>query len=212
MRISKIFYPAFLLIAFLSCQLDNSERLIKRVYIPEAKLSYIGTDSQARIFDRIMGLDSIRNGYDSFELRVSYSYGSPGSKDDLTRTLVIKNHLGKWKSEILKFKPDYPVTDSNFYSMYSERESIIPKSGWRNFMDSLFSYQLLKKPYEEIEEGKNMVHGPNGVTIEVATKSNYAEYSYYLPSIYQNYYWQIEDLKRIVALLEKELGFKLSGD
>lgn len=217
MQVYKLGYLAFLTIHMISCRGGNgkpvasvdSDSLIKRVYIMPPKLTYIGTDSQAIYFENEVGLDPIRRGYDSLEIRISYNYGTPGSGDDSTLTLVIKNKEGKWASEILKFDPDYHLQDSVFYSVISRRRGMVPATGWGNFIDTLFSFGLLNKPYEEIEEGKNIVHGPNSIQIEVATKSKYIQYSYFVPSVYQNEYWQIEDLKGIIELLKKELNFNL---
>jgi hypothetical protein len=186
----------------------NSDSVIAKAYISPTKRNYINSDSQAIYFENAIKLDPIRNGYDSFQLRISYASPLERKEGGSIRTLIIKRKDQKWNGEVIKIKP-LRSNDSLFYVVTSQRRNIVPRSGWDSFITQLFDYKLLNTSFYTLEEENPVVHAPTTVIFQIANVKQFREYRYFVPSVYEKKYWQIEELRKIIKLLETEVGFTI---
>ena len=189
-------------------RLFETDTVVGKFFVPEPRLEFIGTDSQSIIFENAVQLDPIRTGFDSIQIRITYAYSENDPKYDSSKVLIIKRLNSIWSCEVRKFNPVIS-NDSIYYVVTVQKKKGHPKNGWATLMSNLFSYRLLNTQFKFIEEEGPLVHSPTIILFQVATKGKYQEYRYMIPTAYKGKYWEIEDLTKIIKLLDAEFGFQL---
>ncbi|MBL7709150.1 MAG: hypothetical protein JNJ86_08750 [Chitinophagaceae bacterium] len=186
---------------------QDSDSLVKKFYL-SPEVFYENADSQNLYYEtKVLGLDDIERGYDSFQLRIVIAYTEKRKVDDSLKILTLKKKGVSSTVEIISVKNEYSG-DSLFQSVYLRRNNKFPQEEWVNFSKKFNSIKLFNSPFIVIDEEKSIVHDPTSITIKVSNnKGEYRKYRYLLPGVYKGAYWQIDDLRSFLKLISEEFDF-----
>ncbi|MFI5128833.1 MAG: hypothetical protein ACHQFX_02530 [Chitinophagales bacterium] len=167
--------------------------------------------------ERLIGISSMINGFDSILIRVSYGCALDPPHPIVALTLI----SNKWKAEIIETK--YYSSDHNIRkkgncsedsvdSASKTIKSVVPASGWQSFISKLFALQILSLPsLEKIPDFKDIdgsVIDGCGIRVQVATRRIYRVYQYANPVLFADKYPEAKKALAIGALLRTEFGIK----
>jgi len=154
-------------------------------------------------------LDTLENGYDSFEIRIWLTY-----KIDTFQILILKNFIHIWDGvyyEIGLHLNDH--RDSVLY--YSKtQKSVSPKCGWHKIIDSLIQLSILTLPdcTKIINVSDLPLYGGSRVTFETSSLKNYRLFMYELPSHIRKIYKEALDVDNILNLISRQFDIKYLGE
>lgn len=132
-----------------------------------------------RKLESILGLKSIEEGVDSYEIRFWFSYGH----NDTSRLIRILYQNKSWTSEKVSMVDKFTVNDST-YVQFSNSKAI-PKSGWKNLFEHICKSNLLELPhYTFFSDYVLFTDNSNIVIIELAGKNFYK--MIYYPALEEN--------------------------
>ncbi len=170
---------------------NNSTKQFKkeiRIY-PNGQLDHFYTSSKEK--QKLLGLDSIENGFDELQLRIWYDVVNVIEQ----KVVILTYSKEKWSGKLYYIiKP-------------SKQKDVVPKSGWTAFANKLLNLKILTLP-----DGGNLSEcgagGGDGSTynIELATKKHYRYYGYSEPQDYRGKCWQASNMNKILILLSTELN------
>lgn len=176
---------------------DNIDRSVPKIGIDPNK-------SSIRCIEESLGLKTLRNGFDSSEIRLWRSgYDSVNN----SRVIVIRNTNGQNLAELIYVR--YVIKED---SVGQTLDSLIgsrrilgePKSGWEPFFKTIEQKGIYKFPHYLDIPGYMVDSGGNGYWIEFATKEHYKQYVYPEP-----HRQQVQEAKRftqLVSYIETEFG------
>jgi hypothetical protein len=171
-------------------QADNIERDISK--------KYISTNDGMRCIEEPLGLNSLRNGYDSLEIRL---WGNDSSALTYTdRLIIIKCRKGKNSAEIVHVKYTLHPDSSRAVldSLIGRRKELgEPHSGWKDFYQKLENLGVYNLPDFEKSTNYPVDTDSGGYSIEFATKTKYRRYGYPSPKGQQT-----DDAKKFVRIIE----------
>jgi len=160
-------------------------------------------------YEKKLCLKTLENGFDSAQIRIWCNLVSrpPGYE----YLIIFENNEGIWSGSILSYSALYNKLDhfsiDSLITFHSKK--IQPKGGWKDFMDRIFSLQLLTLlDYNHISNYPSFTD-PGVVTFEIATKHIYRFYSYEAPYDSKEKIKEAEYVTQILDLLEKEFGITL---
>jgi hypothetical protein len=154
--------------------------------------------------EKLLGLSSIENGFDSLQIRLWYGYAF----NDSSQLAVLTNSKGKWSGQFFTLVYHLSELGDSIKSITQKAEFREPKSGWTELKQKLLQLKVLSLPdYHTIPEYDQVADG-DAVIVEVSSKKVYRIYSYQEPRMFQNKFWQAANMERILELIEKEFGFK----
>lgn len=205
----KLIVITLLMLSFFSCHTEevNQENkalidtsIVIQKYIPQinGRPDIFYKMAKQRAYQ--LRLDSLELGYDSLQIRIWYDY----SLISLRRLVIIKNEGGKWSAKAYRLLASWYNGRDSIYR--KESIPIEPKSGWNDFLKSLFKLPVMTLPNEYEIGGGGGLDG-NAFSIEVATKNRYRFYSYENPSRDAGLP-QVREMDAILTLVQKELGIK----
>jgi hypothetical protein len=212
-----IFAICFLFLIFVSCNsrsqrtddnklTTNDTSSIK--FFVDPKIQFPTLDSQEAYYDKRLNLDAIRTGFDSLQIRIWFFYAAKDPIEDTGKVLIIKKTKSIWSGEIFKLRY-FQSNDSLFQIATVINKNVYPQFGWNRLIDKIFKLQLFNQSSSKIAEESVYDHPPTTISVQVATAGNYYQFEHFIPSAYKKIYWQIEDLKKLLQLLDLELGFYL---
>jgi len=167
--------------------------------------------------ERLLGISSLINGFDSIHIRLSYGCALDGPHPIIALTLI----SNKWKAEIIE--TEYYSSDHNLRrkgncsedsvdSASKSIRSVNPASGWQSFISKLFALQVLSLPSLEKIPGYRDIDGSVmdgcGIRVQVATKRIYRVYDYSNPVLFADKYPEAKKAVAIGTLLNTEFGLK----
>lgn len=145
--------------------------------------------------ERRLGLESLEDGYDSIQIRFSYSIGI----FDEWVLVALRHNRIKWTGEVSIIKEHFNMEKETVGSLSRKIRFDQPKSGWFEFINKLFDLQILV-----IEDEKNIlkdeiasVTDGDGVFLEIATPNVYRNYGYSNLDIQPQRFWQVRNVKVI---------------
>lgn len=156
-----------------------------------------------------LNLPSLQKGFDSLQIRIWYGCALGGDR------LVALIHDGKsWKAELsnlIRHGGDQEGSSGYPDSLTKENELKDPKSGWVQFIDSLFDLKILTLPNEYDIPSFEKIQPMDGcgIAIEISTKNAYRLYVYNNPDLYIGEfkdYWQVKNIVEIMKLLSTEFN------
>lgn len=157
-----------------------------------------------------LGLENLSDGFDSVQIRLDYGGPMMGN-----RIVILKNQNSIWSAEVLEVTFEYnkgfedSLNVDYWKQFHAEKKSEkkTPKSGWKNFLKKLFSYNILTLPHQYdingFKESDAMDGG--GASVEIATKNAYRIYLYSDPDKHLQFK-EVVDLSNILRLVDNELG------
>jgi hypothetical protein len=156
-------------------------------------------------------LDTIQNGYDSFQVRIWILGGLFGNVD----LYILKNARTKWTAQNYKLVRDSNIVngkDQNKYTNGSEPFQIVkhrilkPIIPWRKLIDSLSKLQLMTLPdMNEISGMKINSTDAGSIVVEVATRQFYRNYHYSDAIDFAERYTETKNINEIVSLIQTTL-------
>jgi hypothetical protein len=145
--------------------------------------------------ERKLGLESLEDGYDSIQIRFSYSIAI---FDEWV--LIALRHNGiKWTGEVSIIKEHFSQEKETVDSLSRKIRFDQPKSGWIEFINKLFDLQVLVIEDQKIilnDEFASATDG-DGVFFEIATPNVYRNYGYSNLDIQSKRFWQVGNVKVI---------------
>lgn len=145
-----------------------------------------------------LGLDDISKGFADLQIRLWY-WGIRQKK------IVVIRRLGKnWSGFIYTLELEWAGQTTPALS--KKIKQVAPNSGWQNFSKNLFDLQILSLPDQQKLPGYHMAVDASQYYVETATNDRYQCYSYYDPGENRQKLWQANNMTKILALCEKELG------
>jgi hypothetical protein len=149
-----------------------------------------------------LGLDSLRWGYDSLQIRVWLGH-SLGAK----HVIILKYENNTWKGQVINFGKVFDDSGNIVTAKIAEHKS--PKSGWNSFTKRLFALDILTLPHEDDVIGyESCGLDGNPFHFEWATTKKYRLYSYCNPDGNVKKFWQARNVLKIAELLETEFDFE----
>lgn len=161
---------------------------------------YATVDRFSKLFDFV----NIQSGVDSLEARIYFSY-------DLDSFQVVKIGFEKtkWIGSLHMYKDIISEERDSVLSTSMSSRYLFPVSGWSGFIDSLVILDFFTLPNcSEIENYSFATNGQS-VLVEITGKHFYRIYSYFDPSMQDNNIKEAEKIKRIMAFLQRQLGFTM---
>lgn len=190
------------------------DRLIKQIEKQDSVSKEIPLNAQGKpIYSyqiskkkaQMLGLDSLEVGYDSIQIRIWFVYGMMEDQ----HVLSIKNSSQHWSAELITFSFEKGYDDKKEIVKRKNVQSILPKSGWSEFLKQLFNLKITTLPNMDNIPGIQWGGGDlTSFNFEIATENNYRFYSYESPKTYQDKFWQDKNVEEILKLIENELNFK----
>jgi hypothetical protein len=153
--------------------------------------------------ERLMGLQSLENGFDSLQLRFWYGY----ARTDSSQLVVIARKGQIWSAQLYTFI--YVMGDSGkIISIKKDESSGSPKLGWKQFIQELYKLSIPTLPdkysiknYPEYTDGSSII-------VEVATKRYYRIYSYKEPMMVQEQVQDAGKIEQALMLIEDQFEYK----
>ena len=153
-------------------------------------------------YDKILGLPSLENGYDSFQLRVWCNYGNLKK----THLIVISNKAGKWDGTLYRLLID-SKSDTSYFLEKADKKQITPRSGWGQLISKMNELKIPTLLSYEYLPGYGIGVDGEFYMVEVATQNKYRFYDYYDPRNEAKDYKEAEVLEEFLEILEKEFSF-----
>lgn len=150
---------------------------------------------------KMLGLDSLEYGYDSLQIRVW-----------LGHSLAITNHIviisstnQKWHAQLIT---SYVDRQQKPAKIDNRSQSVVPKSGWRDFEKSLNGFNIVNLPHGNYDSTCDHCGGADGISysFEIATSSTYRFFNYCNPD-YAHGCPEAATVLQFAAFLEKEFDF-----
>lgn len=152
---------------------------------------------------KMLNIEDIRNGFDEQQIRIWMNY----SFTDSSKVVILKKNNKEWNASIyyLKYKYKYDELDSISKSI----EVGSPSSGWDKFIEKITNLGLYNfKNYDNIPN-YYLCNDGDGVTIEIAFKSNYRIFSYPCYDLYESKIVEVRNIKKILVLIQNEFKFRI---
>jgi hypothetical protein len=182
---------------------DQNNKLIQDLsLISKSDSVLLNSVRQAR--DLIGGLDTLENGYDSIQIRIWFGYAFL----DTAQLFILKKGLKEgWSGALLTFIYKRNEVDS---SLYAKKQflKLTPESGWDNAIQKLKAFGVMTLPDSDRIENYPDNTDSDGITIEVATKSNYRVYAYYGVDIARKTVPEAQSIDEIQMFIQREFNFK----
>jgi len=168
------------------------------------KLNVDPNKSGIRCIEESLGLETLRNGFDSLEIRLWRSGYDPTND---SRAIVIRNTNGQNLAELINVR--YVIKEDSagqtLDSLIGSRRTLgKPRSGWESFFKTIEQKGIYKFPHYLDLAGYMVDSGGNGYWVEFATKEHYKQYVYPGPHTQQ-----VQEAKRftqLVSYIETEFG------
>jgi len=163
-----------------------------------------------------LNLKSLEKGFDSIQIRIFYGGSFVGH-----RLVIFKCINDTWGGEISEItydnNPAFDEESKDYYKQFLPNRTIEykkPKSGWNKFVQKLFSYNLLTIPDELSIDGftNDSSSDRNGILIEIATKNVYRAYTSQEMDIINKVFPEIQNVSRILKLIDDEFSLKYLWD
>jgi hypothetical protein len=152
--------------------------------------------------EKMMGLETLENGFDSMQIRIWYGVALM----DKLQLLIMKKSESKWSAKFYTLGLNYDKNRKSLVSVTKSSEAKQPASGLGKLIDSLFKLDILTLPDSQSINGYGDCNDGNGVTIETSSVNNYRIYNY--PCFNnQDGILQAKKIKQIMDLIEKEFYF-----
>lgn len=105
-------------------------------------------------------------------------------------------------------KYNYDEHNGSLVSINRASKNVVPKSGWKDFVDSLLSMGILELPDMSAITGYELSTDGDWFAVDFANCGKYRYYSYQIPWEYTDEFWQAKKAVKISDLIENELDFK----
>ena len=152
--------------------------------------------------ERKSGLGSISNGFDSLQIRVWL----PGTSRSNERMVSLKNAGGVWSGTLYDLIYEYDKAGKYIIAVEKTSKVVTPKSGWKNFMDTLYALKIMELPSMDELPGYELMRDGEGMSVEVATRCFYRVYNYQLPEHWAQEFWQAKNAARIADIVNRQMG------
>jgi hypothetical protein len=154
--------------------------------------------------EKLIGLQSLENGFDSLEIRIWYGY----ARTDSGQLVILARDKKMWSAKLYMFVYELDQTGSKVQSINKRQVSASPRFGWGQFIDSLFKLSINTLPDQyKIADYPEYTDG-NSAIVEVATKQIYRIYSYKEPFLAQTETIYARKIEQALSFIESQLGFK----
>jgi hypothetical protein len=192
----------------LACTEKNSDEIISNFTskagqverdIPGLLQSAVYQKMQKHL-EKGLGLDSLENGFNEFQIRI-WEVTEPFAG---SLYLFKKLPNSEWSGEFYQY--NYLQNHSGKMDSIVGKKSIVkPKSGWKDFINSLYKSNILILPHWQSIPGYYAIgNNEGGVAIELASKTKYRIYSYLTPSYRQKTFPQTKKITHIIELVKNE--------
>ena len=199
-RIFICLLPLFLI----ACTITESDKIIDNFRSKNGKLEQdipgrLSTDVYKNLqqsLEKNLGLISMKNGFDRFQIRIW-----EGTGDYSGNLYLIKNlpDFG-WTGELGVY--DYVQNhEGKLDSIFSNKKTIVKtESEWNSLINSLYKLDILTLPHWESIPGYDQLGmHENGIAIEIAGKTKYRIYSFLSPFSRQE---DFDDAKKVVQIIQ----------
>jgi hypothetical protein len=199
-------FITFVVIIFsLSCS-NNSKNIIKRNFSHSISDTTDKDYVILRELEKILKMDGIEEGYNSFQLRVWTSY----YHDTISKALVIKkDQKGAGRVEEYVFRTGFSNSPGKTDITDLTRRSLFPKSKWSTFLSQLKEFNLENlTDYTSLAGYGGLAHGDMTI-VEFAGNDFYSAARSPLPCLFKNEVAEAAIVCNLLMFLEAELLIKL---
>ena len=152
--------------------------------------------------EKQLKLDSLESGFDSLQIRIWYDYALLTNRE----LIVIKRTNHKWTADHYEMIVEWDALRNTETITTNNVKSLIPKSGWHDFITKLSDLKIMTLPnMNDIPGLVDKWHDGVTYNIEVATKKQYRFYGYHLPGKFEDKYWQAKKMTEILTLVSTHL-------
>jgi hypothetical protein len=159
-------------------------------------------ESDARIVkSEMFGVEAIDNSSDSEQIRIWYLH----SFLHFVYVVSIKKTSEQWSATLTTSIRDIEI--DSFVVREVNTRVLIPKSGWKIFMDDLTALDIRELPdMEDIPEFTDGLLDGSQYLIEIARKNYYRSYGYHGPDHFEKEFTEAKKMTDILRLVDHELG------
>lgn len=210
MNLYSIIFGLCVLI-FSGCENGNNKKTENNIVSTDTVIRDIPEWLKANSFQQIkmkkinnmLNLQSIQDGFNGFQVRVWIGCNNIG-----TNLIEIKEYQSEWSAKIYSYQTDYYEGDS-FRIRDVRVESKSPKSGWKNFSDSLEKTEINNLPdYSKLYPKYNLPTDADGVLVEIASPKIFRLYSYPELGLNKTITEGPAKLEKALSLIEREFDYK----
>ena len=172
------YLPIFLLLTLMSCKQKEAQSQQFKTILPKNIDTTRFREYQSR-FNASLQLNDISTGVDSFEIRISYNLALVVEKD----LFIFRYIKGNWKG--LHYAYQRKKDNDSLDFVQREFAPLIP---WENFIDSIYSSQILKIPSQvDLINYRNRVADGKYFSLDYATKAKFKTITYENPQYYPEF-------------------------
>jgi hypothetical protein len=207
----KLFFIAVIILVASSCNNLNKSNELPSPFVDTAKgfkKDYFQKKngkptfwlSYCKEWAKELKLDTLQNGVNNLEIRIWYVF----SRYSERKLVVIRNTGDEWIAKVYQFDEEVRNKFENLTIKH-----VLPKSGWKTFMQRLWSNKILTLP--DCYDIPGFEGGADGSVyiVEIATKSQYKLYSYWEPEEYNKELPESKSMSLILHAMYEELGVTL---
>jgi len=209
-----IFAILIIIVSFYSCHSSVEDELTR--YRNSNKSDTLASDipknmsstsysSMKKNIERMVGLSSIENGFEDFQIRIWSSVAS----DDSEQLIGLTNKSSMWTAELYNLKFVYNKNYDSIISINKQGGIKEPKSSWKYVINNLVRLKILKLPDYSTFPNYYVSTDANGATVEISSKNKYRTYSYPNIILYKNKIAEVKNMDDILMFLQDEFNFKL---
>lgn len=159
---------------------------------------------QRQEFERMLGLQDLKNGVDSIHIRMGYEVVLMSE----FLMLELTNKEKKWIAEVSLIKSHFNIEKERVDSFSRIVKTDSPKSGWIKLINRLFELKVLTLEDEKIipRDKYVSVADGDGIDFEIATSNAFRAYGYSNPEVQSKDFFQVRNILEIKKLLFSEFG------
>lgn len=159
---------------------------------------------QRQEFERMLGLQDLKNGVDSIHIRMDYEVVLMSE----FLMLELTNKEKKWIAEVSLIKSHFNIEKERVDSFSRIVKTDSPKSGWIKLINRLFELKVLTLEDEKIipRDKYVSVADGDGIGFEIATSNAFRAYGYSNPEVQSKDFFQVRNILEIKKLLFSEFS------
>ncbi|MBY0537630.1 MAG: hypothetical protein K2P88_17370 [Chitinophagaceae bacterium] len=189
--------------------IDSKNDTFRRyVYVNPQSKDTSWSYREVRKVEKLIGLKSIQDGFDSLQIRIWIGYSSSEAQ-----LVMLSRQDGVYSARLYHLRFFINEVIHDYDSVKSLVTNIKPKSQWDSVIAKLISFDICSLPDSDEIENYPIIADGRGVIIETSTKKNYRFVRYLDPAIGVKYnIKEAEKVVNILNLLQSEFTIKYLND
>jgi hypothetical protein len=212
--ISLIHLAILLFVGLISCQtqiktdtnkiiLKKTDTIIKDIPL-DKNGNFVVAYRDKKYFDSLLGCQSMEAGCNDLHIRLIYSYVF----NDTGQIINIKRTSRSYSADVNNIIYTFNKNHDSVISIKKFTTNKTPVSRWENLIQKMLDLKITTLPdCRQISDYPEFTDG-DGVTVEIATNTEYRFYQYHEPMQAAKSIWQAKNMEQVLILLDEEFNFQ----